>query len=132
MKRLFPFRPQRAAVLVTVLAMAAFWALSSAAGAPALLVIVHSANPAKHLGPSELRPIFQANKKTWESGARVDPVNLPEKSVARHDFDRAVLGLDPDESQKYWIDRRVRGDARPPKKLPTPSAVSAFVASTPG
>lgn len=132
MKRLLGTHLKRAAVLVAVLAMGASWALRSRAGGPVLLVIVNASNPSGRLGATDLRPIFQTNKKTWENGARVDPVNLPEKSPARRDFDRAVLGFDPDQSLRYWIDRRVRGDARPPKKLPTPSAVAAFVASTPG
>src|SRR5262245_44003884 len=132
MKRSFRTHLRRAAVLATVLALGVSWAVHSTAGPPVLLVIVNASNPSARLGPAELRPIFQTNKKTWENGARVDPVNLPEKTPARRDFDRAVLGFDPDQSLRYWIDRRVRGDARPPKKLPTPSAVAAFVASTPG
>jgi ABC-type phosphate transport system substrate-binding protein len=124
--------PRRAVAILAVIAMGASWALRSTAGPPVLLVIVNAGNPAGRLGATELRPIFQTNRKTWATGTRVDPVNLPEKSQARRDFDKAVLGFDAEESLRYWIDRRVRGDARPPKKLQTPSAVSAFVASTPG
>jgi ABC-type phosphate transport system substrate-binding protein len=132
MNRSFPERSRRALAILAGLAISASWALSSRAGSPALLVIVNAGNPTGRLSATELRPIFQTNKKTWETGTRVDPVNLPEKSQARRDFDKAVLGFDEDESLRYWIDRRVRGDARPPRKLQTPSAVSAFVASTPG
>src|SRR5689334_8599460 len=124
--------PRRAAAILAVIAMGASWALRATVGAPTLLVIVNARNPTARLSAAELRPIFQTNKKTWETGTRVDPVNLPEKSQARLDFDKAVLGFDAEESLRYWIDRRVRGDARPPKKMQSPSAVAAFVASTPG
>jgi hypothetical protein len=108
------------------------WAPITEAGSSDLLVIVNSQNPTGHLGASELRPIFQTSKRKWDNGALVEPVNLPEKSVQRQVFDKAVLGFDPDTALRYWIDRKVRGEARPPKKLTTPAAVLAHVASTPG
>lgn len=107
------------------------WTTSSAAGESELLVIVHPANPATHMERSELRPIFQTIRKTWPSGGRIDPVNLPEGSSQREQFDRVVLGFSPDDTVRFWIDRKVRGDARPPRKLTNPSAVLSYVASTP-
>lgn len=108
------------------------WSPSSEAGPSDLLVIVNSQNPATRLSQSELRPIFQTSKRKWDNGALVEPVNLPEKSPPRQVFDKAVLGFDPETALRYWIDRKVRGEARPPKKLSTPAAVLAHVASTPG
>lgn len=108
------------------------WARGTEAGPSDLLVIVNSQNPTGRLSASELRPIFQTSKRKWDSGALVEPVNLPEKSVQRQVFDKAVLGFDPDTALRYWIDRKVRGEARPPKKLATPAAVLAHVASTAG
>jgi hypothetical protein len=84
------------------------------------------------LNASELRPIFQTSKRKWANGALVEPVNLPEKSLQRQLFDKAVLGFDPETALRYWIDRKVRGEARPPKKMTTPAAVLAHVAATPG
>ncbi len=108
------------------------WPKSSEAGPSDLLVIVNRQNPVTRLSASELRPIFQTSKRKWEGGALVEPVNLPEKSPQRQAFDKAVLGFDPETALRYWIDRKVRGEARPPKKLLTPAAVVAHVASTPG
>ena len=75
---------------------------------------------------------FQTSKRKWDNGALVEPVNLPEKSLQRQAFDKAVLGFDPETALRYWIDRKVRGEARPPKKLTSPAAVLAHVAGTPG
>src|SRR5262245_53990929 len=105
--------PRRAFGLLGVLALG-LWAQGSRAGSSDLLVIVNAQNSVKRLSASELRPIFQTTKRKWESGELVEPVNLPEKSVPRQLFDKAVLGFDPDTSLRYWIDRKVRGEARPP------------------
>lgn len=123
--------PRRALALVGVLALA-LWATVSEAGPSDLLVIVNAQNPVKVLTASQLRPIFQTTKRKWDSGDLVEPVNLPEKSVPRQVFDKAVLGFDAETSLRYWIDRKVRGEARPPKKLTTPAAVLAHVGGTPG
>ena len=34
-------------------------------------------------------------------------------------FDAAVLGMGPHEAAVFWIRQKVRGQARPPMKLPT-------------
>jgi hypothetical protein len=123
--------PRRALGLLGVLAWG-LWAPGSQAGSAELLVIVNAQNPVKRLSASELRPIFQTTKRKWDSGDLVEPVNLPEKSLPRQLFDKPVLGFDAETSLRYWIDRKVRGEARPPKKLTTPAAVVAHVSSTPG
>lgn len=118
--------------LVTLGVVVLLWARGSHAGPTDLLVVVNGQNSVSRLTASELRPIFQTSKRKWDNGALVEPVNLPEKSSQRQLFDKVVLGFDPDTALRYWIDRKVRGEARPPKKLSSPAAVLAHVASTPG
>ena len=113
-------------------AVVLLWTNGSRAGSNDLLVIVNTQNSVSRLNASELRPIFQTSKRKWDNGALVEPVNLPEKSLQRQAFDKAVLGFDPETALRYWIDRKVRGEARPPKKLTSPAAVLAHVAGTPG
>jgi ABC-type phosphate transport system substrate-binding protein len=108
------------------------WATGSSAGGEVLAVIVNKANPVSALERDELRPIFQTTKKTWSSGEDAQPINLPEDSSLRNDFDKAVLGLDPERVARYWTDRKVRGGARPPIKVTSTSAVLKTVASKPG
>jgi ABC-type phosphate transport system substrate-binding protein len=97
-----------------------------------LLVIVNSSNAESRLSQSELRALFLTKKRTWSNGETADPVNLPEKSPQRNEFDQRVLGFNAESAARYWVDRKVRGDARPPRKLPTPAAVQAYVAASPG
>ena len=135
--RPFPQKPKRSTrwvscVLGLLGLVVVLWAKSSTAGSNELLVIVNAQNPVTRLAATDLRPIFQTRKSKWESGALVEPVNLPEKSPQRQAFDRVVLGFDPETTVRYWIDRKVRGEARPPKRLATPTAVLAHVASSPG
>jgi ABC-type phosphate transport system substrate-binding protein len=105
---------------------------ASQAGVDELVVIVNANNPHARLSAGELRPIFLTTKRSWEFGPSIEPVNLPERTDQRRSFDKAVLGFDAEDAQKYWIDRRVRGDARPPRKVTSPSAVVAHVASSSG
>ena len=108
------------------------FATGSAAGGDVLAVIVNKGNPVSSLSQNELRPIFQTTKKSWGSGEDAVPINLPEDSPLRNDFDQAVLGLDPERVARYWTDRKVRGGARPPVRVPTTGAVLKAVAAKPG
>jgi hypothetical protein len=136
MNPLAPFRTirtRRQSLALGLLAVVMLlWAPSSEAGSSELLVVVNSQNPAARLSAAQLRPIFQTSKRKWDNGVTIAPVNLPEKSLPRQVFDKAVMGFDPDTTLRYWIDRKVRGEARPPRKMATAAAVLAHVAATAG
>jgi ABC-type phosphate transport system substrate-binding protein len=108
------------------------WVHRSAAGGESIVVIVNKNNPASSLGVSELRPVFQTTKTSWSRGGDAIPFNLPFDNGLRQEFDRAVLGLEPERVARYWQDRKIRGGARAPKQLPSVSAVLAAVAANPG
>ena len=116
--------------LVTLLALA--WPLPSEAGGEVIAVVINEKNPATVLGASDLRPIFQTTKTRWQSDIEAVPVNLPNEDALRVEFDRVVLGLDPDRVARYWQDRRIRGGARPPTRVTSPGAVLRAVAAHPG
>ena len=97
------------------------------AGQDVIAVIVHKSNPVTAMSRTELRPIFQTNQKSWSHGGKITPLNLPASDPSRKGFDSAVLGLDPDRVARYWIDRKIRGGARPPKTAPNASLVVAVV-----
>jgi ABC-type phosphate transport system substrate-binding protein len=97
-----------------------------------LVVIVNKANPVSVVDRDGLRPIFQTTQTHWGNGKAAVPVNLPEESSQRKSFDAAVLGLDPDGVARYWIDRKIRGGERPPRKLSSPSAVLRAVGEDEG
>ncbi|MDD9947295.1 MAG: hypothetical protein OXU20_40020 [Myxococcales bacterium] len=96
-----------------------------------IAVIVHPSSPVKSMSRTDLRPIFQTNKTDWDHGGKVFPINLPEGDTSRKGFDAAVLGLDPDRVARYWIDRKIRGGARPPKKVSSVALVLAVVSKKP-
>jgi ABC-type phosphate transport system substrate-binding protein len=124
----------RRTLLAALLLAATFgaWARSSSAGGDVtLVVIVNKDNPTKVVGESELRPIYQTTKTSLGGGFDVTPLNLPSENKLRQDFDRAVLGLDPDRAARYWKDRKIRGGARAPKQLPSTAAVLAAVGADP-
>ncbi|HVY27877.1 MAG TPA: hypothetical protein VHB79_15080 [Polyangiaceae bacterium] len=124
---------RRNLVLTSLVAVLCFsWPKGSEAGGDVLAVIVNKANPVTSLGQNELRPIFQTTKKVWSFGEDAIPINLPEDSPLRNDFDQAVLGLDPERVARYWTDRKVRGGARPPVRVPNTAAVLRAVAAKTG
>lgn len=123
-------RPLLQASLLAVVGL--LWPKRSAGASEVLAVIVNKANPASSLSQNELRPIFQTTKKAWGNGEDAIPINLPEDSQLRNDFDQAVLGLDPERVARYWTDRKVRGGARPPVRVPNTAAVLRAVATKPG
>jgi hypothetical protein len=53
----------------------------------------------------------------WGDNERILAFNAPAMNPVRVAFDRSVLGMDPDEVARFWIDRRVRGGHRPPRQL---------------
>lgn len=123
----------RRKLLATLLAAPVLsWATGSRAGGEVLAVIVNKANPIGALAQNDLRPLFQTTKKAWSSGEDALPINLPEDNQLRNEFDQAVLGLDPERVARYWTDRKVRGGARPPVRVPNTSAVLKAVATKPG
>ncbi|WP_437288970.1 hypothetical protein [Sorangium sp. So ce406] len=91
-----------------------------------IVVVVHQASPVRAAGRDTLRPIFQTTRTEWYGKSAV-PVNLPDDSSLRQRFDKAVLGLDPEGVARYWIDRKIRGGERPPRKASSPSAVLRIV-----
>ncbi|WP_437781774.1 hypothetical protein [Sorangium sp. So ce1097] len=96
-----------------------------------IVVVVNQANPVRAAGRDTLRPIFQTTRTEWYGRSAV-PVNLPEDSPLRQRFDKAVLGLDPEGVARYWIDRKIRGGERPPRKVASSSAVLRLVGEEAG
>jgi len=122
----------RRSVLRSLLAALFGWTDEGFAADEAIAVIVSKRSKVSGADRDELRQIFQTNRTTWSrTGDRVTPLNLPDKSPIRHEFDRAVLGMDPDRVTRYWVDRKIRGDTRPPRTAPNPAAVVRAVASNP-
>ncbi len=122
---------QRRALFAAFLALSALLVDAPAGAADddkAIAVIVHPKGPAKKLDRAELAAIFKTKRRKWKGGGRIIALNLPAKSGSRVAFDKAVLGMSPKQVARFWIDRRVRGGARPPKPVPSAAVMVKVVA----
>jgi hypothetical protein len=117
---------------LSLLALSAVPLAPVAAESHSIWVIAHNSVPVTKLSHEELRPIFQTRKTSWPDGSSVRPFNLLPTAHARQVFDDVVLGLTPELMPRYWIDRRVRGEAYPPKTVPSEAIMLKVIKSLPG
>jgi hypothetical protein len=103
-----------------------------AAADQTLLVIVGNATGMTDISLAMLRRAFQSEPTTIPSGKRLIPLNHSIGSPERTLFDRAVLGLEPDEVGHFWINRRIRDEGLPPRTLPSLDMAVRVVATMPG
>ena len=102
-----------AAAIVAVAAPA-----PAAGGSPEIAVIANPQVPIEEASAAKLNAIFTTRTQRWDDGTPIRPLNFPARDDLRVAFDRAVLGLEPDEVARFWIDRRVRGGNPPPRQVP--------------
>lgn len=103
-----------------------------ALAAPArLVVIVGKASPIDNLTLGTLRNIFLAQPAV-EDGVRLVPFNSPPNSPERVLFDRRVLGMNPDEVARHWVDQRIRGNPGPPRVIAGAKLLRQVIARLPG
>jgi len=102
-----------------------------AAGKP-LLVVVAAASGIKDISTANLRRTFQGLATNFEGGKRFIPLNHGTGTPSRIQFDRAVLGLEPNAVGAFWIDRRIRDESPPPRTVPSPELALRIAASLPG
>ena len=105
--------------IVVLVAFAREGALASANEPAELVVVVNSANTIK-LTSSMLENVFLRKTTNWDDGVRVIPINGLPDSERRHTFDRAALGMSPDEVARYWLDLRIRGGGTAPREVDDP------------
>jgi hypothetical protein len=99
-----------------------------ATGAPkrGLVVVVAKGSKVRSLTRAELKRCFTGEPVVIE-GQRLHPFNFPPSSAERIAFDRAVLGMSPDEAGRFWVDRKIRGQSEPPRSLPSIAHVTKIV-----
>jgi ABC-type phosphate transport system substrate-binding protein len=100
----------------------------ASAGEGGLVLVVAKDNPIANVTRAELNRIFSGDAIKIDDQPVV-PFALASSLAERHAFDQVVLGMSPDEVNKYWIDRRIRGQGNPPKSAPSPEVMAKVVAS---
>lgn len=88
------------------------------ASAVRLVIIVAKGSPVSDLSKNELRRLFMS-EPVVVSGVKLVPFNYGPGTPERTTFDRAVLGLSPDQVGRLWIDRRIRGQLPAPRAMPS-------------
>jgi ABC-type phosphate transport system substrate-binding protein len=96
-----------------------------------LVLVVGKANPISNVTKAELNRLFSADPIKID-GQSVVPFALAPSLAERRAFDQVVLGMSPEEVNKFWIDRRIRGQGNPPKSAPSPEVIAKVVANFPG
>jgi hypothetical protein len=94
-----------------------------------IVVIVHKTNTIGPMNRSQLGSLFKARSSEFPGGGRATAVNLPPENPARQDFDLAVLGMKPDEVERFWLDSKIRSGVGSPRKLAGSAAVVRFVST---
>ncbi|MEY4550176.1 MAG: hypothetical protein RL685_6371 [Pseudomonadota bacterium] len=105
---------------------------SAAAAGLVLVPIVASTSPMKDISLGTLRRVFLSEPVTGPGGLRLVGFNQPAGSRARDAFDRVVLGMDPDQVARYWVDQRIRGSLRPPRQVNNISLLRQVISRFPG
>lgn len=106
---------------------------SRAEAANDLAVIVNKAMPVLTLTSRDLRNIFLGTKDTWPDGTRVIAVSLPTERPETRTVLREICGMSEGDFKRYFLMMNFQGkSASPPRMVPTPGAVRAFVKNTPG
>jgi len=98
----------------------------------ALVVIVARDSPLRGLALQTLRSLFLGDSVNDPAGTKLVPLNLPAGSPPRVAFDRQVLRMSPEEVGRYWVDRRIRGEGRPPRVFDSAQLLLRLVAKFPG
>lgn len=99
---------------------------------PPLLVVVGLSCPTRDIPLGTLRRIFLGEVVTDSAGQRYVAFNQPPLTRPRTTFDQIVLGMNPDEVARYWVDQRIRFGIRPPRAVSNIPLLREVVARLPG
>lgn len=90
---------------------------TAAAESKKLVVVVAKGSGVTSISRADLKRCF-LGEATTAAGKPLVPFNAAPSTPERAGFDRAVLGMSPDEVGRFWVDRKVRGQSAPPRSLP--------------
>lgn len=97
-----------------------------------LAVVVAGGSRVTKVSREQLKRAFTSQPVTGPDGQRLVPLNHPPRTPDRVGFDQTVLGMGPDEVGRFWIDRRIRGQAAPPRTVEDLATLRRLVERLPG
>jgi hypothetical protein len=80
-----------------------------------LVVVVARNSPIERLSRFELKKLYLGANLQAPGGERVIAFHQLYSAPDRVAFERGVLGMDPEELTRYWIDRKIRGEGGAPR-----------------
>lgn len=95
-----------------------------------LVLVVAKGSAVTNLSRDAIKRCFLGDP-TSAGGKTLVPFNMLPSSSERQGFDKAVLGMSPDEVSRYWVDRKVRGQSGAPRALPSAAHVAKVAAKFP-
>ena len=98
----------------------------------ALAIIVAPGSKLTNISGADLRRVFESERLTDPDGNRLIALNHPPKTPDRVGFDQTILGRDPDETGRFWIDRKIRGGSGPPRTVESLATLRRVVEKLPG
>lgn len=101
-------------------------------GRDPLVVIVAASSPLRDMPMGTLRRIFLGEIVQSPSGDRFRPFNLPTAGAQRGRFDRVVLGMEPGQVARYWVDRQIRAQGTSPRAITGATLLRRIVERIPG
>jgi ABC-type phosphate transport system substrate-binding protein len=108
-------------------------ALAPAAGAQGQTkVIVSTEVEASVISQAEVARIYLGKKTFWDSGARIQPSLLDEKSPVTESFLEENLKKTVRQFRAYWKRHLFSGQGTAPKTFTSSKLVADFVAANPG
>ena len=121
------------AILTSIVIGLCLFTLGRTAGADGkkLVVVVAKGSSVTNLSRDDLKRCFLGEPVSAGDKPLV-PFNLAPGTPERSGFDKAVLGMSPDEVGRYWVDRKVRGQSAAPRSLPSAAHVAKVAAKFPG
>ena len=79
-----------------------------------LVVVVARNSPIERLSRFELKKLYLGANLQAPGGERVIAFHQQYSAPDRVAFERGLLGMDPEELSRYWIDRKIRGEGGAP------------------
>ena len=118
--------------LVTMAFVASLQTHPVRAAQSGLKIIVHPEVGVSSLSQSDLARIYLGKKTFWESGARIAPSLLNEKSPLTETFLEENVRKTVRQYRAYWKRRLFSGQGTAPKTFGSSNQIANFVASNPG
>jgi ABC-type phosphate transport system substrate-binding protein len=84
------------------------------ASAGAYQFVVNAANPTTYLARADVIKCYLGERRRWQNGDPVVPLDLSATSPLRAAFSQEILGRSVDAVRIHWMKLIVAGQARPP------------------